>query len=248
MKELQNTQKEKETFIPILTLKFGQLKHLQDLLRFGNLFVSSIENLRKDPNNLADDYRTDHAEGASKYVSRGPGTAKLISVKNKDNEPITLPFLNFSYFEKAEYILGNICSFYGITDKCFKDNELIPIDPKMKQFGSHFLIIKNFDEFIRRIDIAIERTTRTSWYYGYVEYFNEDNFDGNLHLFHKRSRFSYQKEFRIYFDTVLKTPMTINIGSIEDIAMILPSNITEHFQATLNLSELNCNLRWPNIG
>lgn len=203
-------------------LKFGNEEHLIELLKNGKLYLSSIQDIRKEEKkqNEEKNFRNDPVEGANKYRSIGPGTA-LATLPNGDSFPLS--FQNLMYYEKSEFVLGNICSFYGIATNSFSDNELIPIDEQMNAFGSHFIFIKNFTEFIHRVDKALEKL-EISWYYGFVEYFDENQYVGEMHLFKKRSRYSFQNEFRIYLETDNTTPLKLSIGNLEDIADIRQSN------------------------
>lgn len=235
-----------KTYIPIALLKFGKLHHLQDLLNNGILYVSSIQEIRKlkEGESDKDNFRNDPAEGATSHLNTGPAKAQFQNLKSPSGEPLSIDLVNVSFYNKPEFVLGNICSFYGITNENFINNELIAIDPAMKYFGSHFLFIKNFDEFIRRIDVAIEKSIKSTWYYGYVNYFNEDTYSGKLNLFKKRSRYSFQKEFRLYFATKNKTYIKIKLGNISDIATIISSDVLEHLSMTLNLEDKCCDVKF----
>ena len=234
-------------FKAIILLKYGKLEHLQDLLYNGVIYASSIEKIREKETKESADFRNDPLEGIRKYTSVRPTKVTLISVLNKNLAPIEIYPENIKYWETPEKILGNICSFYGITTKDFINNQLIPIDTRMKEFGSHFILIKDFWEFIRRIDKAIEQTTKTTWHYGFVKYFNEEDYKGEIDLFHKRSRYKHQKEFRLYFKTKSNEPFFIKIGNIEDIATIINSEATEHMKMTVNLEQNFCDLKFPII-
>lgn len=236
-----------ESFQPVVLLKYGQLEHLQDLLHNGNIYVNSIEEIRKHETEKEGDFRNDPLEGIRNFHSFRPTKIILQSVLNKDKEPIILHPENIKYWETPEKILGNICSFYGITTKDFIDNKLIPIDEKMQEFGTHFILIKNFDEFIKRIDKAVGQTIRTTWYYGFVKYFNEENHVGEINLFNKRSRFEYQKEFRLYVATKKSEPMFIKIGNLEDIATIVHAEATPYFNIIADFDNNTCNIKYPII-
>jgi len=217
---------------PVALLKFGELEHLSDLLKNGTVYLSSIEDLRKEEKGESQekDMRNDAVEGAHKYRSGGPGTAATTLPNGK---PLSFSFIDIMYYEAPEVILGNICSFYGITTDSFSDNQLLPVDEKMTYFGSHFIFIKDFHEFINRVDKALEKL-KINWFYGYVEYFDEKQYDGEMHLFKKRSRFSFQNEFRIYLRTENISSMKLDIGSIQDIAGIAPSNTISELKMTIS--------------
>lgn len=244
---IDNNSDDEKEFHPVVLLKYGQLEHLQDLLYNGNIYVNSIEEIRKHETEKEGDFRNDPLEGIRNFHSFRPVKVTMIPVSNKEKEPIVIHPENIKYWEKPEKILGNICSFYGITTKDFINNELIPIDEKMKEFGTHFILIKNFDEFINRINKAIENSTRTTWYYGFVKYFNEGNHVGEVNLFKKRSRFKYQKEFRLYLESKSDKPLFIKIGNIEDIASIIHADATSHFNIIADFEKNICNIKYPII-
>lgn len=228
-----NTENDDETFIPVVLLKFGEHEHLMKFLLDGTLRVSSINDIRKTENEKEkDNFRNDSLEGITHYTSVGPTELTLVPISGKPS--FKLPVQNITYYGQYEEIYGNISSFYGITDKCFHQGLLLPVDKKMKLFGDHFIIIKNFDEFVRRIDIAIENSTRYSWQYGFVKYFDEKNFRGTIDPFKKRNIYSYQKEFRLHFKTGQSKPIFINIGPLYDIAQIFPTTALDNFKMEAN--------------
>ncbi len=106
---------------------------------------------------------------------------------------------------------------------------------KLLSFGDTALVITNREEFLKRVYFALEEH-KIKGYFGKVTYYDEtkDNFDvwqslqtngmSNI-AFYKRMRYSYQQEFRL----LIEPPETkddyykLNIGSIEDISVIIPS-------------------------
>jgi hypothetical protein len=245
MKKTITVYKEEDDKVhqPLVLLKFGELEHLKELLEKGVIHASSISDIRKTEEEK-ENYRNDPAEGALHYLSKGPAQATFSTLKNPEGNPLSIPIINLTYYEKPEFVFGNICSFYGITTDNFSNNELIPVNNKMKDFGCHFIMITNFDEFVRRIDKAIESTNKTNWAYGFLKYFNEDDYEGDLHIFKKRSRYSFQKEFRLHFKTKETSAIKINIGSILDIATILSSDVLEYLKMNLDIKNKTFNVNW----
>lgn len=222
-----------ETFIPIVILKFGQYDHLMQLLNEGIIFLNSVNNIRKaEDKEDKEHFRNDTLEGITQYTSVGP--TELTLVPQSGDPPIKLPVLNITYYGHYEETFGSICSFYGITDKSFVKDQLLPIDERMKQFGSYFIIIRNFDEFIKRIDTAVEKTTRCAWQYGFVKYFDAKNFSGEINLFKKRSIYSYQKEFRLHFKTEHPQPIFVKAWPMRDIASVYPIEALKFFNVKIN--------------
>lgn len=78
-----------------------------------------------------------------------------------------------------------------------------PIDTRMEKPYTHFLFITDYFEFARRVEAALDKK-KINCRYGFVEYFDEENFNGELCPLHKRSRFSFQNEYRIFLYTPVK--------------------------------------------
>ncbi len=69
-------------------------------------------------------------------------------------------------------------------------------------------------------------------YYGLVEYFDENTHNGKIHLFHKRNRYEYQNELRIYIDTKINTSYKIDLGNLKDISSIGKSDTIHQLKIT----------------
>ena len=247
MKKQIVTYKEDDDKIiqPVALLKFGELIHLKELMKNGTIYASSISEIRKkESNNKIENYRNDPFEGSLRYISSGPAKATFTTLKDSDGNPLSVPLINFNYFEKPELLFGNICSFYGITADSFNNGELIPVDERMKTFGSHFMLITNFDEFIKRVDKAIENTTKSNWQYGFVKYLDIKDYNNNTNLFKKRSLFSFQNEFRLHFEINNTSAIKINIGSIEDISIIISSDVLHFLKMNFDMKSKLLNINW----
>lgn len=215
-------------------IKFGNEEHLEELLKKGKLHFSSIQDLRKvEAENVEEHFRNDRIEGVQMYRSIGPTNIKMTPSDNPNAPSITVPVQNITYWSSPEFILGNICSFYAISESCFKDNKLVPLDERMKLFGAHLIFISNVSEFNRRLKAALKKQ-QINAYNNFVEYFDEKNFVGDLHLFNKRSRYDYQKEYRIYLETENKVAIDIYLGNLEDIAFVTPVESLNYLKMTLN--------------
>jgi hypothetical protein len=248
MKKTITVHKEDDDVIhhPLILLKFGKLSNLKALLEKGIIHASSISDFRriKGVKEEKEDFRNDPLEGAIHYLSKGPAQAIFSTLKNPEGNLLSIPIINFTYHEKPKFVFGNICSFYGITTDCFINNELIPVDNNMKSFGSHFIMITNFDEFVKRIDKAMENTYRINWRYGFIKYFNENDYEGNIDEFKKRSRYNFQNEFRLHFKIQETSAVDIEIGSIQDIATIVSSDVLEFLKIKLDIKNKIFNINW----
>ena len=108
-------------------------------------------------------------------------------------------------------IISELKEQLEISDRCVAD------------FGEHAVMITNGKEFFRRVNETIRRNGyRVSR--GLVKYYRnihpalESDLDG---AFHKREKYSYQREYRIAIatGTVGQCPLVLDIGDITDITV-----------------------------
>lgn len=223
-------------------IKFGQEQHLRDLLNRGSLYFSSKESLRGSKKENSDDFRYDSLEGATLYESHSFGVT--MNMKNPNTgEEMNIPARRLLFTAKPETVYGNIVSFYGITDKSFVNNKMITIDQKMKEFGSHFILIYDFQHFMKRINATLDRV-KLNHKLGKVEYFDEENYKGELHPYHKRSSLSYQNEYRIHIDRESTSPYLLKIGNLSEFAMVCHSDTLEYLDINLNPDNNSLNIKY----
>lgn len=231
-----------EKYTLFALLKFGQEKHLKSLLNSGSLYFSSKQSLRGSKKENSDDFRYDSLEGATLYESHRFGVT--MHIKNPTTgEDMNIPARRLVFTANPTTVYGNIVSFYGITDKSFVDNKMVPVDPKMKDFGSHFILIYDYEHFMRRISIALDKR-KLNHSLGKVEYFDEENHKGELHYYHKRSSLSYQNEYRIHIDRQSTSPYLIKIGNLREFATICHSDTLEYLDITRNPDNNSLNIRY----
>jgi hypothetical protein len=192
-------------------LKFGKENRIVDLYRNGKLFIQSIQNLKKDSSS----FRGDSYEGAIEARSYYPGKALL------DVEEKTIDFNHhgITLRKSYEYTLGNVLSLYAVSDLNFTNGKELIIDPRMQEFGTHYLLIRDVSKFFELIKKELTRLNYNYWD-GFVNYFNEKEYTGDLNLFQKRMQYEYQCEYRIYIDSGQLEGITLNLGSLKDISII----------------------------
>ncbi len=97
------------------------------------------------------------------------------------------------------------------------------LDPAfvVKYSGSRFFIIVEYEPYLKKIMAALQRLGYDKIYCSPVEYFNKDtefiHTTGNP--FKKRDKYQYQNEYRILVKKDTLGPLTVNIGSLSDIAI-----------------------------
>lgn len=60
--------------------------------------------------------------------------------------------------------------------------------------------------------------------WGHVDYYKESGVNENITAFHKPDIFEHQNEFRILIKENSTTPLSFEIGSIEDISIMFDTN------------------------
>ena len=223
-------------------LKFGKENQLRELINKGHLYFSSKQHLRGNLNENFDDFRYDSLEGASMYESHNSGADITMHLPTGD---LSTRALKVVFTGKPVNLPGNISSFYGITDKNLIGDKLNPIDQKMKEFGNHFILIYNYERFIRRVCIALDKL-ELHHSLGIVEYFDEYNHKGDLHYFHKKSSLSYQNEYRIDLDRQSTKPFTLKIGNLREFATICHSDTLEYLSFCVNADNNTLNVHFLN--
>jgi hypothetical protein len=81
----------------------------------------------------------------------------------------------------------NVFCMYSITEP----TDLFPISPKVESFGDSFVMVKNTQEFIKRLHAAANKAGFKCEYRP-VEYFDISRHSGRTRLFQKCSVFEYQ--------------------------------------------------------
>jgi hypothetical protein len=85
------------------------------------------------------------------------------------------------------------------------------------------VLFLDFNEFIRRLTSAAERSGhRVLW--GLVDYVDRSTYTGEMGPFRKFSQHSAQEELRIAVMPGTGQPLSLCIGSLNDIATTVPSS------------------------
>lgn len=206
----------------IFLLKFGKLEHLRALQEHGTLYLRPINKLRQE-----DNHRDDPYEGASRVIGFKNAT---IEGKIPDGPNVKLNALHGTIREAYDVVLGNVCSFYAISSNCFINGEFVPIDQRMEEFGEHCLMITDAERFLTMLEAKIKEI-RGHCLYGMVEYYDEYGYEGKTNLFQKRSRYEYQKEFRIYMPSQnSEEPILLHLGSLKGISGICGSDTIDQLK------------------
>ncbi|MEH6658133.1 hypothetical protein [Leeuwenhoekiella marinoflava] len=193
-----------------LFIKFGKSEHIKELYENGTVFLNSIQYFRKLEDNGV---RGDIYEGISKLHNLPAGDFEIKSLNYKGK------YISMQIRESYDEVLGNIFSLYAVSSHGFPNPLEFKIDERNADFGSHCLMIKNLPLFFERIEKAIKDLGH-KFRHGFVKYYDADKTNGEVTLFQKPMKYEHQKEFRFYVQRKSTKPLTLNIGSLKDIAEI----------------------------
>jgi len=197
----------------VMFLKFGKPDDITDLYENGTIYMNSIQSFRK----IEDDcLRGDRYEGVSSIMNSTDGYIEVLGKK--------INLVNVHVPESREIVFGNIYCLYCVSSFGFTTPADFKIDEKVREFGSHCLVIFQPGEFLSRIE---QKLNLMAWTYrtGFVEYYDKHTVNGKIHVFQKPREYEYQKEFRIYVAREFITPLVFEIGSLKDIAQIYPTDV-----------------------
>lgn len=215
-----------------LLLKFGSKKNIEDLYKNGTVYLNTLEYFQFQENNS---YRGDPQE-ATVHIKNFPNPENYTLTftdtktgKSFSKKPGEL-FLSYKNLSP-----GNLYSLYGIKHSDFVDG-IFRVDPKVKEFGSHFLVISDPAQFMERLKFKIKESGM-KFQAQAVEYYDKWQHNGPLTLFHKTLEYKYQNEYRILVNNKTDKPIKFSLGSLEEISQILETDRIQHLQFTMSIEK-----------
>ena len=119
---------------------------------------------------------------------------------------------------------GNLFCLFGIRKERLnlKNNKRSTLtwNRQWNGYGSHAVLIYNTQEFLDRVRRAL-REKSVEHEIAPVEYFFQETHKGFVGPFKKRDTYEWQEEIRVWIPNPKKEPFQFEIGSIEDISMML---------------------------
>lgn len=211
--------KKEQNFIPIeenrlyFLFRRGQDEHIKALYENGEVYMNSIDFIRKCDNN---DERTDKNDGINFREFIGDAKITLCDVgKDLDKDGITFDSHSVA-LNNDNQDRGNIYCFTGIYSEHLSGNRN-DITFETKSFGDSIIFIHNPKEFMNRLFKGLKNNGYSDYKYGKIHYYKND-FSGNVGFFKKHERFKPQSEYRIFVPNCKDEAIKLNIGSLEDIA------------------------------
>ena len=188
--------------------KFGQRKHIEQLVREGHLYMNPLSHFVSLE---TDTPRSDKHEGT--LVSMQPEQAKLSM--EIDGEFHEIPGIcgPISYHNE-DVLRVNVYCMYAL--RASRASKLI--DPQNFTFGDTYAVFTDGDEFLRRVRQAAEaHGLRITW--RPVQYVDRGTYHGAMGVFRKFSAFSYQSELRIAIFPGTGGPFSLKLGDLSDITL-----------------------------
>jgi hypothetical protein len=191
--------------------KFGKREHIDQFVHEGHIYMNSLKYFKTLEGDLQ---RTDKYEGAS-YNLQADG-AKLRMEQNGKWVDVATIRNQIVSSDGNEHLTKVFC-MYALLES--KSKGLV--DPRNFEFGDTFVILKDGDEFLRRV-YATAKKENIVLKQGCVEYIDKAKYNGAMGVFRKFSEFAYQSEFRLSVVTEKETPFSLRVGDISDISMVGP--------------------------
>lgn len=191
----------------------GKKEHIQALLEEGEIYINSIDFIRKCDDNKE---RSDKDDGIKHRNFFGAGKITLCDVgKDFDKDGITMDAydmtLTYDHIEK-----GNIYCLTGIySEHLSGDRNNITFETE--SFGESIIFIHNPKTFLDRLFKALEKEGYTNFKFNKVIYYQND-YSGEVGFFRKHENFKSQNEFRIFIPNSKNEPIKLKMGSLRDIA------------------------------
>jgi len=199
-------------FCIISFLKVGKREHIENLLYKGEVYFQSTSWFKKqeeENNELGDEFES------ACWIHQFDDC--LIKDDNDEWQKVNLePFVVRQYNSVINQ--GNAFCLYAFHKQGGGKIQYPLIN--RKKFGDTILCIYNPKAFIDRVESAI-RKEGYSCASGPVKYYDENMINGFISPFHKRLKYELQQEARIFIPNTKNMPITLNIGSIEDIAFLV---------------------------
>lgn len=209
-------------------MKLGSKEHMEQF-RTGLLYMNTLSYFRDLE---ADTARGDRFEGVDSilqpkdlgesYIDSGIPSIGRIDIRREDlGGPITIA--------KEKTLRCNLFCLYALT-KPVKEF-LFPAEHEW--FGDSLVLVKNALEFLIRVAKAAKEQ-KLAIQGVRVEYYDENDYSGQVGRFKKSSRFAYQNEFRIAIEAGVDEPFRFEIGDIRDITSeVIPfDQADEHLKFT----------------
>ncbi len=189
-------------------VKFGQPEHILQFQGQGLLYMNNLPYFW----NIEDEcLRGDPLDSVARIV-KGP----KVTMSLPDGKEVVLVRDYTASMYPSEPDKTNIFCMYALRPAS------LPVHKKNFRFGSQALVLLNPQEFLQRVASSL-KTQGIKFKADLVDYVGPSN-TGEVGPFTKFKPFSYQSEWRLVCPDGPGGPREIEIGSIRDISVMIPSS------------------------
>jgi len=194
-------------------IKIGEEKYMTELLREGHVYMNTVSYFSTLEQNSS---RSDKDEGTG-FCQNADGGSFYVK---KEGKRLKLGTIEGGIRVRNEDILKRnlYCLHARIQSDDNSDFQLKELD-----LGNAYVLLKNADEFFRRLVIAASARGQKIKH-DLVEYVDRRSYTGSMGIFKKFSEMAFQNEYRIVTFPGTGSPLSLWIGNIEDIAIIGNNN------------------------
>lgn len=236
-----------------MLMKFGSKKNLKKL-REGQLYMKNLKyyvDLEKttDDEDVGDKYDGQMVLRDVKISMVTVDTNELVAQFNAPSASRNLGYLGCPVFcmfmfdhrnHVDEQLAGDVLTIkYQFTKEQLE---------RIHNFGDSVLIIKNGNEFIKRVKDGLLKSgygfTRDHvQYYGFnnIEHLKQVQKDNLRIAFWKRDKYAYQQEYRFLIHDYVEDNLSIDIGDISDITDLLKTEelLNTYFEVQFKVKSIS---------
>lgn len=217
-----------------LLIKFGSKDRLESLQK-GCLYMKNLQyfiDLEKE--NLAnsggqgDMFEGQLVQNDITVVVRDPITHAMLAQTKAEFTTVGFGYQKYPVFCIFMLDSRNLVGQKIEGDKFIRSHQFTAeqVNRIRSEFGDHALMIRNYPEFIQRVEDGLNAADVVQYTKGYVQYYEPKDLDyikdtHSNHLkvaFWKRKDYAFQQEFRILPHKKVDDHLSINIGDISDIS------------------------------
>lgn len=193
-------------------IKFGKKEFMEKLLYNGEIFMNTVQ------------YYRDHENTEIGDKNEGLTQIPLSNIKRINDTDCFATNIRLQYDNSAN---KNLFCLFCIENKDIvanlndKNQYILNLD-NYKGFGDYCVVIKYLEPFVDRLTKAIEASGLILSGNKLVRYENLGNYTGAITIFTKNIKYIHQKEYRFLVENTVNESITLNIGSLEEFADIIP--------------------------
>lgn len=235
-----------------MLIKFGSEENLKKLQQ-GELYMKNLQyyvDLEKT---------TDDEDVGDKYDGQMMLEKVKITMYDNETDDFCGQFdaseisMNLGYLDCPVFCMYILDYRNHTSEELNGDNLKVRYDfteeqrEKLSRFGTHALVIKNGDEFVRRVkdgllsnNIGYTRDFVKYYSFNNLEQIREIQGDNSRIAFWKRQKYAYQQEYRFIAHTEVDDYLSVDIGDISDITELIEIDVllNTYFEVGFKVKEI----------